>query len=565
MTRGPVAPKDPVKKRESFYIMYDKEISAAKQPNGKGIQPIYLNDGRLVSSAQIVGNVTNQTMLDMLVKTADFRKLVHSIGVSIITYKQEDEAEFVLQMYGKKDLYGSGTLITRKITTDGMENVIELEKVSWSDDDDIVGQLRFEFPDACMANVSVRFYLQDGFKAPVVEQDAPIDYKSDAYQKMIQQSLMLAGNNYRLKKAIDKARKGKPVTMAFIGGSITQGAGATPLPEECYARKTYENFKKTYAMNDNVTFVKAGVGGTPSELGMIRYEREVLDDGSLEPDIVVVEFAVNDEGDETKGVCFESLVRKILYSPGKPAVILLFAVFADDTNLQERLAPIGRQYNLPMVSLKNAVTEQFTQSREEGRVLSKNQYFYDRYHPSNVGHRIMTDCLCYLFQQVDGAVTDLEEDYTTVRPVLGAEFENVKLLDKKDNFVQASISCGAFTATDTDLQCVERNTNAMGTPEFPYNWMKEENVTGESFQMEITCKALVLVHKDSAVVSVGKADVFVDGKYVRTADPHINNWTHCNPLVILNEKKSTRHQVEIRMAEGDEKKSFTILGFGYVE
>lgn len=47
---------------------------------------------------------------------------------------------------------------------------------------------------------------------------------------------------------------------------------------------------------DNIHFIKAGVGGTPSQLGMIRYERDILRDGRVEPDIVIVEFAVNDEG-----------------------------------------------------------------------------------------------------------------------------------------------------------------------------------------------------------------------------------------------------------------------------
>lgn len=71
-----------------------------------------------------------------------------------------------------------------------------------------------------------------------------------------------------------------------------------------------------------IRFVKAGVGGTPSEPGMIRFDRVVLRGGVL-PDVVIIEFAVIDEGDETKGNCFESLVRKVLKLPNKPAVILL--------------------------------------------------------------------------------------------------------------------------------------------------------------------------------------------------------------------------------------------------
>jgi hypothetical protein len=65
----------------------------------------------------------------------------------------------------------------------------------------------------------------------------------------------------------------------------------------------------------NINFVLQNRGinhsGTPSELGMIRYDRDVLRDRVVQPDIVVVEFAVNDEGDETKGTCNVSLVLSV--------------------------------------------------------------------------------------------------------------------------------------------------------------------------------------------------------------------------------------------------------------
>ena len=62
-------------------------------------------------------------------------------------------------------------------------------------------------------------------------------------------------------------------------------------------------------MRDNVKFVKAGVGGTPSELGMLRFDRDVLRDGE-KPDIVVVEFAVNDEGDERRAIATKALCAR---------------------------------------------------------------------------------------------------------------------------------------------------------------------------------------------------------------------------------------------------------------
>lgn len=140
---------------------------------------------------------------------------------------------------------------------------------------------------------------------------------------------------------------------------------------------------------------------------MIRFDRDVLRDGQ-QPDIVVIEFAVNDEGDETKGDCYESLVRKVLNLPWKPAVILLFSVFANDWNLQDRLSPVGKLYDLPMVSVLDAVSPQFALKNDEGRVITKNQFFYDMFHPGNAGHSVMADCIEYLLKNRSGRACKFE-------------------------------------------------------------------------------------------------------------------------------------------------------------
>lgn len=83
--------------------------------------------------------------------------------------------------------------------------------------------------------------------------------------------------------------------------------------------------------------------------------------------------------------------------------------------------------------------------------------------------------------------------------------------------------------------------------------------------MTISCRALVLIFKDSGETDAARADVYVDGKYVRTADPFVNGWLHCNPVIILNEPESSSHLVRIELQEADRNKKFTILGFGYCE
>lgn len=571
---GPRAPKDPVKKRPGFYIMRNKQVSGSVQPDGKGIQFIYLNDGRMISSARIVGNITDEEMLGMLETTEGFRRLVHSIGISVEMEDPGKKAEFVLQMYGKSDMYGSGTSLRMEIPADGMEYILDLSACDWSDDDDLPGQIRFVFDEpqkdgaGAQAIATVMLYLNDGFTAPVQEEEESVDFETPYYQEMLQKSLMQAGNNARLKAAIEKARKGEDTTIAFIGGSITQGAGAVPINTKCYAYQTFEGLCRLAGKgtDENIHFIKAGVGGTPSELGMIRYERDVLRDGAVVPDIVVVEFAVNDEGDETKGVCYDSLVRKILTAENKPAVILLFAVFANDWNLQERLGVVGERYHLPMVSTRDCVVEQFYKKAGEGKVVTKNQFFYDCFHPTNIGHKIMADGLLYLMREVDKNPMDEDTLDLTVLPApIGDAFQDVWLFDR--NSTQTDnvkvISIGDFSETDEELQGVEMDRDLTQTKEFPYNWKHVKG--GKPFEMEVNCVSLILVCKDSGSPQAGCAQVFVDGVKVLTADPKVNGWIHCNPLICFQDREQKIRHVEIKMQPGDEEKEFTILGFGIVD
>lgn len=571
---GPKAPKDPTQKRPGFYIMRDKEISGSVQPDKTGIQFIYLDDGRLPSSAKIVGNITEEKMLDMLSTAAGFRQLVHSIGVSVETEDSGKQAVFEFQMYGKSDLYGSGTTLSMELPADGMEYIMNLSEYDWSEDDDKPGQIRFVFDEPqkdgakAQAVASVKLYLNDGFTAPEPEEEERVDFETPDYQRMLEKSLVQTGNNARLKTAMEKAKWGEEVTIAFIGGSITQGAGAVPINTKCYAYQAFEGLCRLAGkgVEENIRFIKAGVGGTPSELGMIRYERDVLRDGAVTPDIVVVEFGVNDEGDETRGECYDSLVRKILKAENRPAVILLFSVFADDWNLQERLAVVGERYHLPMVSTKDCVVEQFYKKPGQGKVVTKNQFFYDCFHPTNIGHKIMADGLCYLFQKIEESAPEEDTlDLAKVPAAIGDAFENVWLFDRSHDGTDGIrvVSIGDFSQTDEDLQGVEMDRDLAPTKEFPYNW---KHVKGDKpFVMETCCSSLILVCKDSAAPEAGCAQVFVDGEEVLLADPKVNGWTHCNPLIIFRGGEQKMRHVEIRMQPGDEEKEFTILGFGVVD
>lgn len=402
----------------------------------------------------------------------------------------------------------------------------------------------------------------DIFDAQDTEPDSPVDMEGYVYREMIAHSFLSGGNNCRVKRFLEKLRSGQDTVIAYIGGSITEGEGAIPVQEKCYAWRSFDAICSRYAPDrGRVHYIKAGVGGTPSQLGILRYDRDIRRNGAVQPDLVVIEFAVNDMDDETKGVCYESLVRKILDQPQCPAVILLFSVFANDWNLKERLAPIGFQYQLPMVDVLDAVSPQFGRSKEEGRILSKRQYFYDIYHPSNLGHKIMADCLLYLLDRLDHQMLmpPLERE---ILPLYGTDYADVRLLDRKDGFQGMKIDPGSFLLKDEDLQAVPLDNDSENTPQFPYNWKKGP---GElPFELEITCKSLFLIFKDSEDKSFGEAQIWVDGILACILNPREVGWTHCHATLLFHSIESTYHRIQICMAPDSKDKVFTILGFGYV-
>ena len=561
--KGPAAPKDPVEKRPCLYVVLDKTISGTKEKDGVCRDYVFL-EGRLIDQVRFTSGDIDEEILNMLPKMETFRQLVHSVGVSLKSVEpedREDTVEFQFQCYGKSDKYTTGTVMEMTCPCTGEELVMPVDAYPVNEEDDQFGSFNFVFPKENRNMVlTVKFYLNDGYEVPEIQVDPPVDFESEAYGKMIARSLVSTGNNYRLKKVIERARKGEDVTIAYIGGSITQGAGAKPINTECYAYRSYKSFCDLFSPcgGDNIHYVKAGVGGTPSEFGMVRYDRDVTGDGKISPDLVIVEFAVNDEGDETEGVSFESLVLKILQADNRPAVLLNFAVFMSDWNLQSRLQPIGERYELPMVSVKDAVTPQF----ETNEVISKRQFFYDIYHPTNDGHRIMADCIAHLFEELDREEMAGEDISLDREPVYGIQFKDIERFDRKNADEYAEITARGYEASDTEIQYVERDMDLGGSPEFADNWLNDGAVADAEFSMKLTCRNLVAVVKDSGSSEFGTAEVYVDGAIVKSIDPLENGWNHCNAQILIDEKESREHQVVFRMKDGDAGKKFTILGFG---
>ncbi len=100
---------------------------------------------------------------------------------------------------------------------------------------------------------------------------------------------------------IAKLKAKQPVMIAYFGGSITAQNGWRP--------QTLKFFQKCYP-GVEIKQVNAAIGGTGSNLGAFRLEYDVL---RHKPDLVFVEFAVNDQGAKVVEIrrSMEGIVRQI--------------------------------------------------------------------------------------------------------------------------------------------------------------------------------------------------------------------------------------------------------------
>jgi lysophospholipase L1-like esterase len=193
---------------------------------------------------------------------------------------------------------------------------------------------------------------------------------------MIARSQVSNGDLTRLINVVAKARRGEPITIGVIGGSITVGAFASN-PENSYAGRLLAWWQETFPRCE-FRLVNAGAGGTGSMYGALRADRDLL---FAKPDLVVIEFAVNDYW--TDGEAYEGLVRQILAQPNSPAVLLLFMMWEGGGNDQEMQAKIGAYYGLPMVSLRDALWPEISAGR-----MRWSDYIVDTVHPNDAGHKL---------------------------------------------------------------------------------------------------------------------------------------------------------------------------------
>ncbi len=367
------------------------------------------------------------------------------------------------------------------------------------------------------------------------------DYVSDEEYALADQ--WSSCDDAALARVMRKAAAGEKVTIACIGGSITQGTISDGTIDDSvgfkkkYADIFFEWWTATFPDAD-FNFINAGIGGTDSYLGVHRVQEEVLD---FNPDLVLVEFSVNDADSPSFKLSYDNLVRKILLSDSSPAVMLLFMGQTNGTTAQASHVIIGFNYELPMLSYHNVIQDMMEQGAYTDKELSA-----DEVHPSALGHAIVGELLWKYLNSVYVECETLAEPLVfSEKAVTSEKYMAGRILDAAD--IEANM-LGTFALNSVCEQ-------------FPNGWTCESGEGG----LEITAefKNLGILYYSTVDGKSGQFDVYVDGERVKTIDADFTGgWGDATKAdeVYSSDGVST-HTVVIKKSESSTGDLFSVLGF----
>lgn len=200
----------------------------------------------------------------------------------------------------------------------------------------------------------------------------------------------------RLNNALYHVKQERKITVAFLGGSITNMEG--------WRGKVCDYLRQQYPQT-RFTFINAGIPSLGSLPHAFRLQQDVLDKGPI--DLLFVESAVNDHVNGTPALiqrrALEGIVRHTLKA--NPFTDIVFMAFVDEDKIADYQASrvpaevqvheaIAREYHLPFINLAAEITQRIA----HGEFTWKNDF--KNLHPSAFGHQLYCNSICYLLNEM---------------------------------------------------------------------------------------------------------------------------------------------------------------------
>ena len=257
---------------------------------------------------------------------------------------------------------------------------------------------------------------------------------------------------------------------------------------------------------------------------------------------VVVEYAVNDRNRKMIAETMEGLVRQILSSGKKPAVMLLFMMDSKGLNTQTQHAVIGKHYDLPMISFRDALWPAV-----QAGTIKWDEIEHDTVHPNDKGHeyvaKFITSYLASVLKEtnVDGKLPAIKTKLP--KPKTTDMFEKTQFLTSQTG------SASNNSGWSSDVKgCIYGGF-------FGNGWFSNRPGSVLEFEVQGTAFGVVYHHVKG---DTGMIEITVDdGEPVKIDSYFASDWGGGFPKwqLVAKDLGAGLHRVSIKLLEEKNKKS----------
>lgn len=197
-----------------------------------------------------------------------------------------------------------------------------------------------------------------------------------------------------------RAHAGERLNVVFFGASLTWGANATDPQLTSYRAQIARRLEARYP-EAHFKFWDAAIGGTGSQVGVFRLERDVL---AHQPDLVFLDFSANDDiysENPDSLASYEAILRRLITEAKCPVLQVIFPFKwnvskADMEAMKRRDAhlALSRAYHTPV---GDAIAVAIARIKDGSTTLEK-LWPLDGVHPGNDGYALFTDAAWTAFE-----------------------------------------------------------------------------------------------------------------------------------------------------------------------
>jgi len=303
-----------------------------------------------------------------------------------------------------------------------------------------------------------------------------------------------------------KAKSGKPLRIAYLGGSITRSNLMYRLQSAKFIQSMFPAVE--------IKGINAGISGTDADLGACRLHEQVL---QYQPDLLFIEFAVN--GGFVQGV--EGIIRQTKKYNKNIDICLIYTVTSKQLIEYEqgqipsgiqKLDSIARHYALPSVHMAKEAAGllkagKLIEKGDPAKVTGKIIFSQDGVHPLPAGGDLYASAMARALLKIQAAKTIKMKSLP--KPLHGDNWEDAKMLSP----IEVAKFSEGWRKEDTDAAGFKNYKEW-----FPYLMIADK--AGDTFSF--TFQGSMFGFFDIGGPEAGQLDMLVDGKSVKLSKKGTN-------------------------------------------